>query len=231
LETLITALADKRDNPPYLCRTMSKKLGLEGKILDVAYKQFLQKGYRHTTMDDIALDLGMSKKTLYKYYPGKLELLSASFQVLKTKLTAKVEAILDNRHLSFPLKLKSSLTVVATHLAPINPELFEDLREYAPDIWTALTEYINESAYLRFAKLIEQGIAQGLVNPRINVSLIVMLYAAAIQALLDPKFYSQFPESIQKGLKIPASDIYDQAISIIYNGILTEEARNEFINA
>lgn len=210
---------------------MSKKLGLEGKILDVAYKQFLQKGYRHTTMDDIAFDLGMSKKTLYKYYPGKLELLSASFQVLKTKMTAKVEAILDNRHLSFPLKLKSSLTVVATHLAPINPELFEDLREYAPEIWLALTEYINESAYLRFSKLIEQGIAQGLVNPRINVSLIVMLYAAAIQSLLDPKFRSQFPHQIQKGIKIPASDIYDQAISIIYNGILTEEARNEFINA
>ncbi|RIW17433.1 TetR/AcrR family transcriptional regulator [Algoriphagus lacus] len=210
---------------------MSKKLGLEGKILDAAYRLFLQKGYRHTTMDDIAQDLGMSKKTLYKYFPGKLELLAASFEVLKTKMTAKVEAILDNRYISFPLKLKSSLTVIATHLAPINPELFEDLREYAPEIWEAMTTYINESAYLRFAKLIEQGIAQGLVNPRINVSLIVMLYAAAVQSLLDPKFYSQFPESLHKGMKMPPSDIYDQAISIIYSGILTEEARKEFQNA
>lgn len=210
---------------------MSKKPGLEGKILDVAYRHFLQKGYRQTTMDDIAQDLGMSKKTLYKYFPGKLELLAACFEILKTKMTAKVEAILDNRHLSFPLKLKSSLTVIATHLAPINPDLFEDLREHAPEIWSAMTDYINESAYLRFAKLIEQGIAQGLVNSRINISLIVMLYAAAVQSLLDPKFYSQFPDPIQKGIKIPPSDIYDQAISIIYHGILTEEARAEFINA
>lgn len=210
---------------------MSKKLGLEGKILDVAYRHFLQKGYRQTTMDDIAQDLGMSKKTLYKYFPGKLELLASCFEILKTKMTAKVEAILDNRHLSFPLKLKSSLTVIATHLAPINPDLFEDLREHAPEIWSAMTDYINESAYLRFARLIEQGIAQGLVNSRINISLIVMLYAAAVQSLLDPKFYSQFPDPIQKGIKIPPSDIYDQAISIIYNGILTEEARAEFINA
>ncbi len=210
---------------------MTKKPGLEGKILDVAYRHFLQKGYRQTTMDDIAQDLGMSKKTLYKYFPGKLELLAACFEILKTKMTAKVEAILDNRHLSFPLKLKSSLTVIATHLAPINPDLFGDLREHAPEIWSAMTDYINESAYLRFAKLIEQGIAQGLVNPRINVSLIVMLYASAVQSLLDPKFYGQFPEPIQKGIKIPPSDIYDQAISIIYNGILTEEARSEFQNA
>ncbi|OYX24220.1 MAG: TetR family transcriptional regulator [Algoriphagus sp. 32-45-6] len=210
---------------------MTKKTSAEGKILDAAYRLFLDKGYRPTTMDDIAQDLGMSKKTLYKYYPGKLELLSACFEILKTKITSKVEAILDNRHLTFPLKLKSSLTVIATHLAPINPELFEDLRAHAPEVWSAMTEYINESAYLRFAKLIEQGISQGLVNPRINVSLIVMLYASAVQSLLDPKFYSQFPEPIQKGIKIPPSDIYDQAISIIYNGILTEEARSEFQNA
>lgn len=210
---------------------MSKKTSTEGKILDSAYRLFLGKGYRHTTMDDIAQDLGMSKKTLYKYYSGKFELLSASFEVLKTKMTAKVEAILDNRYISFPLKLKSTLTVIASHLAPINPELFEDLRDHAPEIWGELTAYINESAYLRFAKLIEQGVAQGLVNPRLNTSLIVMLYAAAVQSLLDPKFSGQFPGALQKGMKIPPSEIYDQAISIIYNGILTEEARNEFQNA
>jgi AcrR family transcriptional regulator len=210
---------------------MSKKTSTEGKILEAAYRLFLGKGYRHTTMDDIAQDLGMSKKTLYKYYPGKLDLLSGSFEVLKTKMTAKVEAILDNRYISFPLKLKSTLTVIATHLAPINPELFEDLRDHAPEIWEELTTYINESAYLRFAKLIEQGVAQGLVNPRLNISLVVMLYAAAVQSLLDPKFSSQFPETLQKGMKMPPSEIYDQAISIIYNGILTDEARNEFQNA
>jgi len=58
---------------------MSKKTSTEGKILEAAYRLFLEKGYRHTTMDDIAQDLGMSKKTLYKYYPGKLDLLSGSF--------------------------------------------------------------------------------------------------------------------------------------------------------
>jgi AcrR family transcriptional regulator len=210
---------------------MSKKPAVERSILESAYALFLEKGYRHTTMDDIAQSLSMSKKTLYKYYPGKLELLSASFEILKTKLTAKVEAIQENKYIPFPLKLKSTLTVVATHLAPINPELFEDLREYAPEIWEELRIYINESAYIRFQKLISQGVAQGLVNPRINVSLMVMLYASAIQSLLDPKFINQFPADIINQMKLSPSQIYDQAISIIYNGILTEAARNEFVNA
>ena len=210
---------------------MPNKAHIESKILDSAYKLFLQKGYRHTTMDDIAQLLGMSKKTLYKYFPGKFELLSASFEVTKTKLTAKLEAIVENRYISFPLKLKSTLTVMASLLGPINPELFEDLREHAPEIWEELEQYINESAYTRFKQLLEQGISEGLVNPSVNVSLVVMLYAAAVQSLMDPKFISKFPEAMQKGMKIPPADIYDQAITIIYNGILTEEARNEFATA
>lgn len=204
---------------------------MEGKILEVAYRLFLEKGYRSTTMDAMAQELGMSKKSLYKYYPGKLELLSACFELLKTKFTAKVEAILENRYLSFPLKLKSSLRVVATHLAPIHPGILEELRVHAPEVWKQLTEYVNQSAYERFAKLIEQGVSQGLVHPSINISLVVMLYAAAVQYLLEPKFYAKFPPAFQKGMKIHPSDIYDQAISIIYNGILTEDARREFQNA
>ncbi len=210
---------------------MSKRVSKEAKILEIAYKLFLSKGYRQTTMDDISQELSMSKKTLYKYYPGKLELLSASFELLKVKISSKVEGILENRHLAFPLKLKSTLTVIATHLAPIKPELFEDLRDHAPEVWEAMRVYINESAYVRFQKLIQQGIAQGLVNPNININMVVILYASAVQSLIDPKFLAQFPITIQKGMKLPVSDIYDQAITIIYNGILTEEARSEFMNA
>ncbi|MEP0712505.1 TetR/AcrR family transcriptional regulator [Algoriphagus sp.] len=210
---------------------MPNKASVETKILEAAYKLFLQKGYRQTTMDDIAQALAMSKKTLYKYYPGKMELLGASFEVTKTKLTAKVEAIVDNRYISFPLKLKSTLTVMASLLGPINPELFEDLREHAPDIWEDLTQYINQSAYTRFNKLLEQGKKEGLVVPSVNIQLVVLLYATAVQSLMDPKFIGKFPESIQKGVQIPPAALYDQAISIIYNGILTEEARKEFENA
>lgn len=210
---------------------MSKKASIQSKILDVAYKLFLEKGYRNTTMDDISQVLGMSKKTLYKYYPGKLDLLAASFEVTKTKLTAKVEAIVENRYISFPLKLRSTLTVMASLLGPINPDLFEDLRIYAPQIWEDMEQYINESAYTRFKSLLEQGVSEGLVNPSVNINLVVMLYATAVQSLMDSKFIGQFPESIQKGMKIPPADIYDQAITIIYNGILTEEARTEFASA
>ncbi|EOZ95534.1 transcriptional regulator (TetR family) protein [Indibacter alkaliphilus LW1] len=207
---------------------MSKKADIENKILEVAYSLFLKQGYKNTTMDDIAQELAMSKKTLYKYFPGKMELLSATFDRLKTSLAIKVQTLLDNKYIPFAAKLKSLLTVVATDLAPINPDLLEDLRDHAPEIWKELQDYIRESAYLRFQKLIQEGMEKGYVASHVNISLVVFMYASAIQSLIDPKFLSQFPKEMRESMGLKTSEIYDQAIQIIYQGILTDEAKEEY---
>lgn len=206
---------------------MRKKIDNESKILDVSYKLFLKQGYKNTTMDDIAQELAMSKKTLYKHFEGKMGLLAAAFEQLKTRLTIKVETLVDNRHIPFTAKLKSMLTVIANDLAPINHVLLQDLREHAPEIWKELQDYIRESAFLRFQKLIQEGIEKGYVSANVNKSLIVLIYASAIQNLIDPLFLAQFPKEIKENLNLNTADIFDQVINLIYQGILTDEARKE----
>lgn len=209
-------------------RKMIKKTDIESRILDVSYRLFLKQGYRNTTMDDISQELSISKKTLYKYFSGKLELLAASFDLLKTKLSIKVEALFENRYISFTAKLKSFLSIVAADLALINPELLQDLRDHAPEIWIELQDYVRDSAYLRFQKLIEEGIEKGQVAANINKTMIVLVYASAIQSLIDPKFLAQFPSEMRERVNLNTSEIFDQTIQIIYQGILTDEARVEF---
>jgi AcrR family transcriptional regulator len=209
-------------------RKMSKKTDIESRILDVSYRLFLKHGYKNTTMDDISQALAISKKTLYKYFPGKLELLAASFDLLKTKLSVKVESLFENRYISFTTKLKSFLAIVAADLAPINSQLLEDLRGHAPEVWVDLQDYIRDSAYLRFQKLIEEGIDKGQVTPGINKTMIILVYASAIQSLIDPKFLAQFPFEMREKMNLNTSEIFDQTIQIIYQGILTEEAREAF---
>ena len=60
------------------------------RIVDAARGHFFSHGFRSVTMDDLALELGVSKKTLYAHFPGKFDLLEA---VLADKLTG-VEATL-----------------------------------------------------------------------------------------------------------------------------------------
>lgn len=209
---------------------MKKSLEVEERILKAANGLFFKNGYKHTTMDEISKSLGMSKKTLYMYFPGKLELLEASFHSLKTRLSIKVETILQNDDLTFLMKLKSMLSAIAEDLAPINPELVSDLREQVPEVWMALEDYIRSSAYLRFQRLIQEGIDQGLVASHVDKSMVVLLYASAIQNLIDPKFLAQFPREMVEGLRVKPAKIYDQAIAIIFEGILTDDAKKEYLS-
>ena len=53
------------------------------RIVDAARGHFFSHGFRSVTMDDLAEELGISKKTLYAHFPGKFDLLEA---VLADKL-------------------------------------------------------------------------------------------------------------------------------------------------
>jgi len=210
---------------------MNKKADIERKILDEAYRLFLSKGYKNTTMDDIAQGLTMSKKTLYKYFPGKFELLSAAFDLLKTRLSIKVDTVISDQHKPYALKLKSFLSTIANHLAPINPELLADLRIHAPEIWEEMQEYIRESAFLRFQKLIEEGKENGFIAPHVNKTMVVLIYASAIQYIIDPRFLAQFPDQMIKGFVAKPAEVYDQVISIIFEGIFTDTSRDNYQSA
>ena len=207
---------------------MSKRIELETRILEIAYALFLKKGYTNTTMDRIAQELAISKKTLYKYYTSKLELLGGTFEQLKFRLNAKVEELVENKYLPFSEKFKSMLTAIASDLAPINPELLADLKDHAPEIWKALQEFIRESTFMRFQKLIQEGIEKGYIAAHTNKNLVVFMYASSIQNLVDHTFLSQFPREMKENLKMSSSEIFEQAINIIYQGIMTEDARKEF---
>jgi hypothetical protein len=58
--------------------------------------------------------------------------------------------------------------------------------------------------------------------------MIILVYASAIQSLIDPKFLAQFPLEMREKMNLNTSEIFDQTIQIIYQGILTEEAREAF---
>ncbi|WP_194774323.1 TetR/AcrR family transcriptional regulator [Pararhodonellum marinum] len=209
---------------------MKSKVDIEGKILETSFALFLKNGFKNTTMDEIAQKLGISKKTLYKHFSNKMVLLESSFEILKTRLSSQAEDILSHPQMTYSGKLKAMLKVVGKGLAHINPELLKDLRDHAPQVWDSLQAYIRDAAYLRFQRLIQDGIDQGYIDTQVNKNMVVLLYTAAIQNLIDPDFLSQFPREISGQIMANPTEVYDQAISIIYKGILTEEARTQLMN-
>ena len=204
------------------------KLNNEKRILNTAKELFYNLGYSQVTMDDIAARLKMSKKTLYKYYSGKYDIIKTVVNEFKTELSEGVNQIVNDNTLEYPVKLKEMLNFVALRLNNISPVLLEDLQKNLPELWEEINHYKNESAYSRFNKLIEEGKAKNMINDRVNHRLIVVLYANAIQNLLDPAFLNQLPNGIITEMPKSPSLIFDNLINIIYEGILTEEAKQQY---
>ncbi|BDC99776.1 TetR/AcrR family transcriptional regulator [Persicobacter psychrovividus] len=204
---------------------MDKQAANKKKIQDTAKQLFLTQGYTKVTMDDIALQLGMSKKTLYKHFKGKYELLSKVIEEFKRKTGDGVNKILNDTELEYATKLKTMLKFIAVELSDISPVLIEDLQRNVPELWREINAYKKEAAFNRFSRLIEEGVKKGHINPEINQPLVVALYASGISNLINAEFYSSMPEEMVEQIPSSPSEIFDHMINIIYEGILTEETK------
>jgi len=203
---------------------MPRKNQTEKDILKEANRLFFDKGYKKVTVDELASKLGISKKTIYKYYESKQDLLEKTFNFWKTKLSNEINQILDREDIDFIEKLKAMMSHIGVSMGRMNSDLIMDIQENVPQLWIKVNNYKHEAAFLRFNRLIEEGIAKGKIKKNINKNLVVALYACAIETLLDPNFLNTLPPEMKNKLPKYHSDIFDQTLKIIYEGILTDEA-------
>ena len=83
------------------------------KILFFTHAKFIQEGFYKTTMDEIARDLQMSKKTIYKYFPSKNELLEAVCDMRIDTMQTKMNEIIilsDYKLLIIVKKLRNGIS-------------------------------------------------------------------------------------------------------------------------
>ncbi len=198
------------------------------RILDCSRALFYKKGYSNVTMDEISKSLNMSKKTLYHYFNGKHHLLECILQEFKAYMSEGVDNILNSAQLGFLNKLHEILTFVGLNLGKISTRFVEDLQKNAPDLWTDLNQYKREAAYIRFHRLIEQGVEAKEIRSDMPKAIAVAMYGGMIDTLLNPKFINQLPQEVAGKLPNNPSEMFTQMINILYCGILNENGHQQF---
>src|SRR6056297_869503 len=128
------------------------------RILNKVRELFFKRGFNKVTMDELALELGMSKKTLYNHFEGKSEMLTQVIQDLKSELTAGVDRILIDDNLNFVEKLSSILSFIGDKLSGMEAPFISDLRKSYPELSNELDNYKKEAAFNRFSSLLDEGI-------------------------------------------------------------------------
>ena len=184
------------------------------RILAYARERFLHDGLQAVSMDDLAAGLGISKKTLYKFFPSKDDLLRQTAERMMAEARAVLHRITAGDG-TFIEKIDAFSVAVGTQLARASRELARDLRRYAPDLWGRIEAFREERIRTNFTLLFRQGVREGLVRPEVSERIFLLAYLAAVNTIINPAVLAEEPFSFREGLH--------GIISIFFRGILTPE--------
>jgi AcrR family transcriptional regulator len=178
------------------------------KILNAAEKRMIKFGYRKVTMDEIALDLHMSKNTIYKVFVGKEEIAKALVKRLQQQLNVSLNEVEKSQH--DPLIIFSdSVLLLRKQVGPWFEHFFREIPTELPGLWEEFLNYRNEKI-LSIRSLVEKGSKNGIFR-RINPSIATEAYLGAVKAITNPRFLEEENLTFEQAL--------DAVLDIWSNGI------------
>jgi len=157
---------------------------MKEKILHKASEMFLNLGFKSVTMDDIASELGMSKKTIYSHFPTKLKLVqSTTFFVLDNVNEAICSILSANLN---PIKEVFTIkSIVNNQLKNEKSSPHYQLQKYYPKIFKQLKDKQFESVNECVINNLKRGIDQGYYREEINIDLITRFYFSGHMSLTN----------------------------------------------
>lgn len=186
---------------------MSKELRA---ILERVKTLFAKYGIKSMTMDDVARELGMSKKTLYQHIKTKDDLV---WKVIGL-MDEEYEKIFKEIKSKEPDAIQSLIWVnrlVYRMIKEYNPSFEYDLKKYHPEIFHYVRKQSLEKMYNTVVENIRQGKSEGLYRDNVDEILIAKLYASRVNSLMEsdlitpeekmnPEFKNQIMEYHIRGI-------------------------------
>lgn len=195
-----------------------KELSENLRILEFCETHFMNHGFHKTTMDDIAKELRISKKTIYKHFSTKNELVRAVFVRIRNDLREQIESIVNGDGDAI-VKLYKISQIFSTRIASISNNWLNDLQYYAPDIWQEVEDFRKKLMLKNLSLLVEQGKSEKLVADYPS-AIIMGVLISAVQGIVNPEFVLHNNISITQAGEI--------TLEIVFSGILTKKGRKLF---
>lgn len=190
------------------------------RILRAAREHFFRFGYGSSTMDDLASELGMSKKTLYLHFPSKEAIIDTIVNHMGRMISSRLDAITADPKRSFVQKLCEVVETVGGALSRVSPMMLRDLQRYAPRIYDKIEQIRQRNIPIYFTRLIEDGIKQGMVRPEIDPRFAGEFWLHAIRGLIQP-------DILEKNQLTPRQTL-EKAIDLFFGGLLTPVGRQDY---
>lgn len=199
---------------------MTEEKDIKLRIAQKADEMFRLYGFSKVTMEEIASNLGISKKTLYKHFSNKDHILKEIVHANKCEVDKFIEDLMAQKKMPFIEKLKIFMNFIAKQAQKLEGPMVHDLMKCNPEVWKDIEEFRSKKAYKHLSQLIEEGVESGIFRKDVDNSVIVVGYVASIHSLINPDVLSKLP--------ISADQAFRDILKILFEGIFTTEGRKKY---
>ncbi len=201
---------------------MTEENEIKERIITTAGEMFMRFGYSKVTMEEIASSLGMSKKTLYKFFSSKENLVRDLIKNRQCEFEEEINKIWAEQGVDFVIKLKKMMNFIGKQSTKLRGPLLEDLHKSIPEIWQEIHDFKKMNGLQKARQLFLNGVDNGVFRDDIGRDLILLIYTSAVEAIINPETLSQLPFS--------ANQAVETIFKVIFEGILTEEGRMKYVS-
>ena len=187
-------------------------------IIEQIEEKLFKEGFYKTTMDDVASELGMSKKTIYKFFPSKEDLVMAIAKHFMNRMKSKIVPALNTDKNAIE-KLAELINILATASEKVSPKRMDEIRKYFPNLWNEIDSFRTKMMFGNITKVIDQGKSEGLFIDY-PTTIIMNILVASIRNIVNPDFILNNNFSIIEAARY--------AFKIIIGGIVTEKGKKVF---
>jgi AcrR family transcriptional regulator len=157
---------------------------MKEKILKKSTEMFLTLGYKSVTMDDIANEMGISKKTIYQYYANKPELVEATTLHLFETISEGIDGIC-NVDKNAIVELFEVKNFVMHHLKNESTSPFHQLQKYFPNVFSCLKQKQFDKMQDCVLSNLRKGMEMGLYREDIDVEFTGRIYFVGMTGIKD----------------------------------------------
>jgi AcrR family transcriptional regulator len=186
------------------------------RVVAVARHQFLAHGFRSVSMDDLAAELGMSKKTLYAHFPSKAMLIEAVLKDKFREVETDLGRLTKDQAANVEVALQQFLSCLQRHTAEIQPAFVRDIGRETPELFQLIEQRRRELIRRYFGGLFEDGKKAGVIRSDITTHLIIEILLGAVQAVMNPGKLTELGLTLEQG--------YSSVIRLILEGALVTKA-------
>lgn len=170
-------------------------------------------------MDDLAEELGMSKKTLYAHFASKRVLIEAVIEQKISQVAADLERASAEAGEDFPAQLSGLLICMREHTGEIGEAYLRDIRREEPELFALVQKRRRELIQRFIGKLLQDGRRAGQIRRDIPVTFMIEVLMAAVDGVVNPARMEE--------LEMTPKTAFYQIITMFLEGVIVKEGKEK----